>query len=35
MMRPVTIYNEQLTDEDREQIEIDKAEHEMDKEREE
>lgn len=35
MMRPVTIYNEQLTDEEREQIEIDKAEQEMDKEREE
>jgi hypothetical protein len=35
MMRPTTIYNESLTDEEREEIEIDKAESEMDKEREE
>ena len=35
MMRPITIYNESLTDEELEEIEQDKAEQEMDKEREE
>jgi hypothetical protein len=35
MMRPTTIYNESMTDEEREEIEVDKAEQEMDKERDE
>jgi hypothetical protein len=35
MIRPITIYNESLTDDEREEIEVDKAEQEMDKEREE
>jgi len=35
MMRPITIYTDLFTDEELDEIEIDKAEQEMDKEREE
>ena len=35
MMKPVTIYTGLFTDEEREEIELDKAEQEMDKERDE
>ena len=35
MMRPITIYSDLFTDDEREEIELDKAEQAMDKEREE
>ena len=35
MMRPITIYTDLFSDDELEEIEIDKAEHEMDKERDE
>ena len=35
MMKPVTIYTDLFSDDELEEIKLDKAEHEMDKEREE